>query len=296
MTRKFSLAFCLMLAGCAVSPHVQRARLALPLAQSMNVEVRLTQHQISVSHMNSTAGAAAGVQMAGSPAVAAGGFAAGAGAGLIGALVDVAINAHRSNVAEEAEKPLREHMGSTDVDALVYRSIDGLEKKLFAENISVEHIDRAEADDEKQGRLNAGTSVLVLVPSYSVSYDGKTFTYVLAAKLVDRTQGANGKIDSSTRYQQVFQYVVAENDIPDGVHLNQLSSDQWAAIFTQASTETVAMLNYDVNAQPSDAQPKMDYGRFVVLLDQDKGSRSWVRTNFSLLSVPSSSLKAQGRS
>jgi len=275
MARRYAVAISLVLAGCASGPHVQRAPLALPLAESMTVEVRLTQHEIFVSRDVSNAGSAAGVQMASSPSVAAGGFRAGAAAGLIGALVDAAVNAHRSSVAEAAAKPLHEHMSGIDVDALVYRSVDALSTTSFARSLRVEHLGKAEADDEKDGRLEPGSPVLVLAPAYSVSYDGKAFTYVLAAKVVDRARGAGGKLTTSTRYQQVFEYVAGEGDLAGGMLPAQLSADQWKALLEQASSETVAMLNYDIGARPGDGLPQRDYGRMRVLLDQDKGGRAW---------------------
>ncbi|HEY0231923.1 MAG TPA: hypothetical protein VGC55_11780 [Dokdonella sp.] len=296
MTRRYAAAMVLGLAGCASGPHVQRAPLALPLAESMTVEVRLTQHEIFVSHDVSNAGSAAGLQAASSPGVAAGGFRAGAAAGLIGALVDAAVNAHRSSVAEEAARPLHEHMSGIDIDALVYQSVDALSPASFAHALRVEHLDKAEADDEKEGRLEPGGPVLVLAPAYSVSYDGKSFVYVLKATVVDRVRGAGGKLTSSTRYHQLFEYVADDSDIAGGVSPAQLSADQWKALLEQASGETVAMLNYDIGSQPGDGLPQREYGRMRVLLDQDKGSRSWVRTNFSLLSVASASLKPHGNS
>ena len=294
MNRNFALVVVLGVAGCATGPHVQRAQhLAVPIANSIDAEIRLTQHQMIVSHFHSMAGGAAGLQAAASPNVAAGGFGAGAAAGLIGALVDVAIDAHRNSVAEETAKPLREHMQGLNVDELVYQSLDGLDKQRFAQQINAQHLNQSEADDEKQNQLKAGSNILVLVPSYSISYDGTTFTYVLTAKLVDRTQSATGRISSVTRYQQVFEYVLPQSDLPNGVSWDRLSADQWKVILTQGAAETVAMLNYDITAQPSDTQPKFDYGRMRVLLDQNKGERSWVRTNFALLSVASASLKAR---
>jgi hypothetical protein len=295
MFRRYAIAMSFALAGCANGPHVQRAPLALPLAESMTVEVRLTQHEIFVSHDVSNAGSAAGLQAASSPSVAAGGFRAGAAAGLIGALVDAAVNAHRSSVAEEAAKPLHDHMSGVDVDALVYRSMDALSTASFAHALRVEQLDKAEADDEKEGRLEPGGPVLVLAPAYSVSYDGKSFTYVLSAKVVDRVR-AGEKLTTSTRYHQIFEYVADESDIAGGVLPAQLSADQWKALLEQASSETVAMLNYDIGSQPGDGLPQREYGRMRVLLDQEKGGRSWVRTNFSLLSVASSALKSHGNS
>ncbi|MBO9664115.1 hypothetical protein [Dokdonella sp.] len=281
----------LLVAGCASGPHVQRERLALPLASNVDAEVRLTQHRIEVSHGNSTVGTAAGLQMASSPGVAAGGFAAGAAAGLIGALVDAAVDAHRQSVAEEASKPLRAATQSLDIDTLIRRSFDGLDENLIAANIAVEVLDRSEAEDEKHKRLKAGTNILVLVPSYSVSYDGETFTYSLFARIVDRTSGSNGRLKTTARYTQVVSYVLQARDLPGGSRFQQLSAEDWQRILTEATTEAVAMLNYDLGAQPSNTLPKRDYGRMPVLLDQERGGRAWVRTSFALMSVPASSLK-----
>lgn len=285
----------LTLGGCATTSSVQRASLSFPIASSMDAEVRLTQHQILVSHANSTAGGAAGLQVAASPSMAGAGFAGGAAAGLIGALVDAAIDAHRNSVAEDAAKPMREHMTGLNVDDLIYQSADGLDKHLFAENIALVRIAHSEDEDRQQRQLKAGSNILVLAPSYSVSYDGKTFTYVLAAKVVDRSMNQNGFIASTPRYQQVFQYVLAQENLPDGGQWGTLSAEQWKTLLEQASTETVAMLNYDISATPSSSLEKMTYGRLPVSLDQTKGDRSWVRSHFGMLSVRSTSLTA-GRS
>ena len=69
-----------------------------------------------------------------------------------------------------------------------------------------------------------------------------------------------------------------------------ISAEQWKTILTQASTETVAMLNYDIAATPNTSSPKMRYGHVPVSLDQTKGDRSWVRTHFGLISVSSAVL------
>jgi len=262
----------------------------------MDAEVRLTQHQIFVSHVNSTAGGAAGLQAAASPSVAAGGFAAGAAAGLIGALVDAAIDAHRNGVAEDAAKPMREHMAALNVDDLIYQSMNGLDKHVFADNIAVSRPTQSEDEDKKQRQLKAGSNILVLAPSYSVSYDGKTFTYVLAAKLVNRGINQNGFVVSTPRYQQLFQYILAEDNLPNGAHWDTLTGEQWQAILAQASAETVAMLNYDIATTPNVSAQKMTYGLVPFSLDQTKGDRSWVRPHFGVLSVVSTSLAGKGHS
>jgi hypothetical protein len=285
------------LCGCATNSPVRPAHLSLPIVSSnIDAEVRLTQHQMLVSHLNSTAGGAAGLQMAASPSVAAGGFAAGAAVGLIGALVDVAIDAHRNGVAEDAAKPMREHMTDISVDDLIYSSMDGLDKTVFGEHVELARVARAEDDDKQQRQLKPGTNILVLTPSYSVSYDGATFTYVLAVRLVDRAMNQNGFVVSTPRYQQVFQYVIAQDSLPDRAKWATLSAEQWKSIFTQASTEAVAMLNYDIGAAPGAMSQKVDYGRLHVTLDRTNGDRSWVRTHFGLLSVMSTSLGAKDHS
>jgi len=276
-----------VLSGCAVSPHVERPRLPRPVAETMSVEIRLVQHEMIVSHGTSSAGSAAGVQLAGSPAVAGGGFAAGAAAGLIGALIDVAIDAHRSSVADEAARPLREHMQGVDADALAVSSLDGLDHEVLAREFGVERIDRSEADDEKDSRLREGRDILVLTPSYFVSYDGATFTYVLNARLVDRVAGKNGRIVTTQRYRQAFQYLLTGQS-QDA--FARMDAGQWTALLAAASKETVEMLNYDVSTQPSDAQPKRKFGPLTVLVDQPHGERTWVRTAQSMLSVPTASL------
>src|SRR4051794_36284725 len=108
--KKLAPILAVFLAACASNGYHRPDHFDFPLAQSMEAEVRLTQHEIFVSHANSTAGGAAGLQVAASPSMAGAGFAGGAAAGLIGALVDAAIDAHRSGVAEDAAKPMREHM------------------------------------------------------------------------------------------------------------------------------------------------------------------------------------------
>jgi hypothetical protein len=295
MIRTLVLLCVFALAGCATSPQFHRAPLALPIANQLDVEVRLTQHQIDVAHGNSTAGTAAGLQAAGSPSVAAGGFAAGAAAGLIGALVDVAINAHRKGVADETEKPLREHMDGLNVDELIYQSVDGLDKARFAQTIQAAHLDRAELDDEKQNQLSLGNNILVLVPSYAVSYNQTMFTYELAAKLVDRNKSTDGKLVSSARYHEVFQYIVKEGELPAGAHWNTLSADQWRTLISQAAAETVEMLNYDIGALPSEAAAQSTYGPMRVWFEQSKGDRCWLRTFYGFMSVSTASYNAQGR-
>ncbi|HEY0180592.1 MAG TPA: hypothetical protein VGC30_13320 [Dokdonella sp.] len=287
------LALATCLAACAAGPQVQREAPPLPVT-TLRVEVRLTQHQIEVSRTNSTVGAAAGVQMAGSPQVAAGGFAAGAAAGLIGSLIDVAIDAHRGSVAEHAAAPMREHAREVGIDALIATAVDGLDRHRFAETVDVVHVDRSEADDEKQGRFEPGTNVLVLVPSYAVNYDGDTFTYMLDARLVDRTRGKRGRVETKTRYHETFSYVVTASEL--GTPFAELTAERWSALFKAAAAETVEMLGYDVSARPSDAQPRRSYRALPVVLDQERGERSWVRSHAALLSVSSASLDAPRKS
>jgi hypothetical protein len=298
MTNKLCFIVLLALSGCATTSHYQRpAHFSLPLAQTMEAEVRLTQHEMMVSHANSTVAGAAGLQVAASPSLAGAGFGAGAAVGLIGALVDVAIDAHRNGVAEDAVKPMREHLQGLDIDDLIAHSTDGLDKHLFAETITAQRLTTSEDEDGKQRRLKEGANILVLTPSYSVSYDGKTFTYVLFARVVDRGMTPNGFIASTPRYQQVFQYILAQDNLPNGAQWGTLSAEQWKTILSDAANETVAMLNYDITTTPNAARAHMTYGRMPVALDQTKGERSWVRTNFGvLLSVSSASLTAKDRS
>ena len=192
MSRKFILAGFCLLAGCASNGPMRPQNLSFPIAGDMSVEVRLMQHDVYVSHTPSTAGSAAGLQMASSPNVTGGSFAAGAAAGLIGALVDAAIDAHRQSVANDAVKPMREHTKGIDMDALVCQSMDRLDKNLFAPSIQVDRMSRPEDVDVSTHQLKERANVLVLVPAYSVSYDGQTFTYALSAKLVDRVGNSNG--------------------------------------------------------------------------------------------------------
>jgi hypothetical protein len=291
MIRKCIPTLVLMLAGCASGPQPQRLQqLTLPIAEPVQLEWRLTQHEIYVSHLPSN-NVGSSAMNAAFPAGAAGGsFAGGAAVGLVGALIDVAVDAHRSSVAEETAKPLRATMVGINIDGLLLQSIDGLDRKRIAPAIRLEQLGKSEAEDEKNKQLNAGNNILVLSPSYSLSYDGTLFTYVLAAKLVDRT-AQGGKLTSVARYQQIFQYVLTQDGTPDQAHWDRLSADQWKAILGQASTEAVAMLNYDINARPAETKSNLRYGSLPVTLEQSSGERSWVRTDFSLLSVPATSLK-----
>lgn len=288
----------LALTGCASTSHYQRPdHFTFPLAQTMEAEVRLTQHQMLMSHANSTVAGAAGLQVAASPSMAGAGFAGGAAVGLLGALVDVAIDAHRNSVAEDAVKPMREHMQGLDIDELIAHSTDALDKHLFAETITTQRMGSSEDEDSKQHRLKEGANVLVLIPSYSVSYDGKTFTYVLFARVVDRGMTPNGFVASTPRYQQVFEYVLAQDKLPDGAQWSTLSAEQWKTIIAGAANETVAMLNYDITTSPGASRQRMSYGKLPVALDQANGDRSWVHTNFGMmLSVSSASLTPKDRS
>ena len=296
MFRNFVVvAFC-VLAGCASNGPVRPQNLKFPLAGSMDVEVRLLQHQMIVSHANSVVGGAAGLQLAATPNVAAAGFAAGAAAGLVGSLVDAAIDAHRQSVANDAVKPMREHMAGVDLDALVYQSVDDLDKKLFAPSIQVERLTQPEDADARVHALQEGTNILVLVPSYSVSYDGQAFTYVLSAKLIDRARNSGGWVAANVKYQQLFEYIVTKDSLPAGSDWNKLDADQWKAMIGRAANETVQMLNYDIAANAEPAKPEMKYGRLTLHLDQTRGDRSWAHTNFAMLSLPSAVLKPIGHS
>ena len=295
MLRKGTLLMLLLLAGCATNSQLRRPEhLNFPIAPTINAEVRLMQHQMLVSHANSTVGGAVGLQLASSPSVAAGGFGAGAAVGLVGVLVDAAIEAHRSGVADDAVKPMRNHMVNLNLDDLVYQSMDGLDKQVFAPNIELERLNQSEDENQKARTLKAGANILVLLPSYSVSYDGQSFTYVLAAKIVDRGVSTSGWMGSTIKYQQLFEYVVTKDSLSGGVDWSALSSEQWKSLIVQAASETVQMLNYDIAATPGKALPKVSYGRLSVSVDQTKGDRSWVRTNFGiLLSLSSASLTAK---
>lgn len=280
-----------LLSACASGPHVQRsAPLALPLAQHVDVEVRLTQHQIEVSYQPSTQGAAAGIQMASSPSVAAGGFAAGAAAGLIGSLIDTAVTAHRSSVAKEQQRPIQERTSGLSIDDLIQRSLEGLDRQRIAADIALVRLDRTERDDAEAKALTAGSNILVLTPRYSVSYDGTFFSYALEASLVDRTPDAKGRLDSKVRYRQIFEYVLPQELAPGGVRWGELGAEQWTQLLEAATAETVTMLNYDIGANPSDALPRRRYFAQTVLLDQERGERSWVRNGFALISVPTARL------
>lgn len=297
MNKNFASFVVLVLAGCAADSQYHRAdHFNSPIEGRMDAELRITQHQIVVSHFNSVAGAAAGSQAALSPSVA-GSFAAGAGLGLIGALVDVAIDKHRDSVAEDAAKPMREHLANLVVEDLIYQSVELVDKRLLADSIVWQRIASSEEDDVKQHKLKEGRNILVFSPSYSVSYDGTTFTYVLSARIVDRAMNANGFVVSTPRYQQLFEYVLTKDNLPDGAEWATLSADQWKTILDNATSETVAMLNYDIATAPSNSREKMKLGRLPVSVDQTKGDRSWVHLNSGvMLSVSSNSLTASHRS
>lgn len=291
MIRQVAIVFALLiLTGCG-GPDVKRTHtLATPIATRMDVEVRLLQHKIIVSHAVSTAATAAALQEASSPNVAAGGFAAGAAAGLIGALVDGAINAHREHVAEEMAAPIQQRTSSLDIDQIIYRSFDSLDKSQFASDMEIERLSSSTGEDEKPQQITTGDNILVLVPSYSISYDEKNFVYSLLAKLVDRTKDTNGKLKTTTRYSQVFEFILPATMTPGGAAWGSLSPDQWQDILTNAATQTVAMLNYDIHAMPSNDEPEMAYDKFAVLVDTTRGDRSWVRTQFALLDVPTAQI------
>jgi hypothetical protein len=292
MIRQCTVVAFLTLAGCVTGPQPQRLQqLASPVAAQVHVEWRLTQHEIYVSHLPSNNIGTSLVNTAIPAGLGGGTFAGGAAIGAVGALIDLAVDAHRRGVAEDNAKPLRANMAGIDVDGLLLQSVAGLDRKLIASTIELEQLGKSEAEDERNGQLQAGSNILVLSPSYSLSYDGVLFTYVLAAKLVDRTSNVNGKLTSVARYRQIFQYVLSQDGTADKIHWEHLSADQWKAILTQASTETVAMLNYDVNVRPSESKSNLRYGALPVTREQSSGERSWVRTSFSLLSVPEASLK-----
>jgi len=192
MFRNSTIVILLALAGCAGNQQVQRPQqLGLPMAGMMHIEVRLTQHEIMVATVNSLSGSAVAGQALVSPGVVAGGFAAGAAVGLIGALVDVAIDAHRNSVAEEAAKPMRAHMAQSHPDELVVASFSTLDKPRFAQEVTLEVIGRSEQEDLDHKVLEPAANVLVLTPSYFVSYDGSEFAYRLDARLVDRVRSPN---------------------------------------------------------------------------------------------------------
>ena len=256
----------------------------------MDAEVRLTQHEIIVATVNSTAGTAASMQVASSGYLG-GSFAAGAAVGIVGALVDAAIEAHHKSVAEEAVKPIRDHTAGLDLDALIVQSTDSLDRHLFADEITVQRMPVTEDADTQQRALKQGSNILVLSPSYWVSYDGSTFTYTLNARIVDRATNMNGFVVSTPRYQQTFQYAA------DGTQWAALTQEQWKSLLDEAARETVAMLNYDVTISPRHDGAKVRYGNMQVSIDQTKGERSWVRTPFGvLLSVSSTALSPKGHS
>ena len=287
MIRQVVIAFALLiLTGCGGLDVKRTQTLATPIATRMDVEVRLMQHKIVVSHAVSASATTAALQEASSPNVAAGGFAAGAAVGLIGALVDGAINAHREHVAEQIAAPIQQRTSSLDIDKIIYRSFDGIDKSQFAADMKIERLSSSTDEDKRSQQITTGDNILVLVPSYCISYDEKNFVYSLSAKLVDRTKDAHGKLTTNTRYSQVFEFVLPATMTPGGAAWGSLSPDQWQGILTNAATQTVAMLNYDIHAMPSNDEPEMAYDIFKVLVDTTRGDRSWVRTQFALLDVP----------
>lgn len=283
----------LLLSACANVPNVQRSeRLPQPLAQQMDVEFRLTQQQIRIDYETSSAAGNAAMQVAIMPGgVAAGSFAGGAAAGLIGSLIDSAITAHRASLAKERERPIHANTSNLAIGELIERSFDALDRQRFAETLAVEKLDRAEWEDASAKRLQPGNSILVLEPSYSVSYDDSFFAYVLRVRVVDRSTDAKGRIKSKPRYSQNLQYILPREYAPGGTAWASLDSGQWQQVLEMASAEVVAMLNHDIAANPSNAQPQRRYANWTVLLEQDRGERAWVRTGQAMLSVPASLLK-----
>ena len=291
MIRQVVIVFALLiLTGCGGLDVKRTQTLATPIATRMDVEVRLIQHKIVVSHAVSASATTAALQEASSPNVAAGGFAAGAAVGLIGALVDGAINAHREHVAEQIAAPIQQRTSSLDIDKIIFRSFDGIDKSQFAADMEIERLSSSTDEDERSQQITTGDNILVLVPSYCISYDEKNLVYSLSAKLVDRTKDAHGNLKTTTRYSQVFEFILPETMTPGGAAWGSLSPDQWQDILTNAATQTVAMLNYDIHAMPSNDEPEMAYDIFKVLVDTTRGDRSWVRTQFALLDVPTAQI------
>lgn len=283
-----SLLALLALTACSYPSVVRKNPPALPLGSDICVELRLPQKEVFVMHPNSTAGGAAGMQAAGSPAVASGGFAAGAAAGLFGALIDAGINLHRQHVAEDLAKPIQAATNKVDFNALIEGSLAGLDKQNFAAELRIERLGTTESEDQDTGHLRSGESILVLAPSYFVSYDEKHFVYALDARVVSRTVGAEGRTKTTERYHQNIQYLMPRSEITAGEHWDSLTPEQWRGMFEAAASEMIAMLNYDIAARPSDTTPLVTYGSPQRLhLEKQIGTRAWLRSPWMLVSVPS---------
>lgn len=285
-----------VLAGCSGPSVVRKEIPALPFSNTaLPVELRISQRQIYVKHDPSTAGSQAGnqagMQAAMNPQITHGSFGGGAAAGLIGALIgaaiDAGVNAHRSSVAEELTKPLQANTDSIDFNAMIEASLGSLDRQEFASEYSVVRLDTPLAEDEKAGRLNTGKPILVLVPSYYVSYDQTEFVYQLAAAVVDRDRSEKGTITTTQRYGQLFLYSLPLAEFHGVQRWSELSADQWKNAMKSATDEIVQMLNYDVAARPSDSsQIVKEDGPLKWHLDKENGDRTWLRTPFALRSIP----------
>lgn len=282
-----------VLSGCVAPSVVRQEPPTLPVAGKLQVELRLKQKSPYVNHDPSNtgilAGNQAGLQAAMNPAITHGTFAGGAAAGLIGALVgtaiDAAVNAHRSTVAEELGAPILAATASIEFNAMVESSLGKLDRQKFAQDIQVSLLATSVDEDEKARRLAPG-EVLVIVPTYFVTYDESSFVYQIDATLVERHEDARAHLNSNVRYREIFRYAVPRSEFGGAAHWGVVPAERWQHMFEEACAEAIAMLNFDIAARPSDATATVKHGALSVHVERDNGARVWLRSPHMLESVP----------
>ncbi len=269
-----------LLTGCATGPYGPLKNPKFPLANQMDAEVRIPQHEIYARFQNANAGAAGG--------------------GLIGALVAGAIDSHHSKGAEAAVVPVRDILVNINTNDIIKHSIDtGLDRHRLSENLKLQYYSTTVLDDEKNKAIKPGQNILVLQPEYFLAKDFHLFCYQLHVAWLDRKLDASGKVTQEYHYQDTLEFdqpLPKDEDTSDwealGKKWAQLTPAEWTDLLTLAASETVAMLNFDLDAKPVDDRETYagPLGNMKVNVERTLPSRSWVRWSNVLFSVPNSAL------
>lgn len=262
--------------GCASGPEHwgPQPDLPRPLAQQMDVELRVPTEEI-------------GVAVAQGDAMAAGG-------GLIGVLVQSAVDGVRARGAEQRVAEIRNQLVGNDYREVSREAVEThLDRSLVAPDLAVTLSTQSVEQELAAGELADRRNVMVLEHTY---YFDEHFSFVqvqLGASLGDRRIDRNRVREENMRFYNRYYYTVPLADL-DNIPKREDRVAAWAtggpevidAAIRDGMRETIQMLNYDLAAAPEQAGTERTPARRAeipvqVLEVKRDGDRMWGRERYS---------------
>lgn len=214
-----------------------------PLAQRMQVEIRMPQQEIIADSTETN------------PMMF--------GGGLLGALISIGVDNSAAKKAEKEIGPFRDRLVDVDWRKLAQESIEqGLSRDVFAPEIAFSFHTTTSYADRKAGTLAEGRRILVIMPSYLFAGQFSALKVHLDVAIVDRTL-AKGRIKEKVLYQDGFDYAWVLRDWdpkskrPARIAAwQEVPAEQLVAMLRESFTAVVAL--FDAEIRDGLPQPRRD--------------------------------------